>query len=236
VGLDVVRRNIKALGGYVTVDSVAGQSTTFALTLPLTLAIIDGLIVRTGSERYIVPITSVVESVRPARQQVSTIQERGEVIDVRGVLLPLIRLSEFAGEEGQRSDQRNLRRLAGAITGHLAGQRRRSADGQGRAEQRRERRRNRVGFGRAHGTSRISPRGSGPLVGSASTGESRAKAQREAVRVHTHAPAVHKDGNGWHPAQAKAEQGAATIEQAKRHAEKTIPMGELVGSGDFKRF
>ena len=97
VGLDVVRRNVHSLGGRVTVDSEAGQSTTFTLTLPLTLAIIDGLIVRTGSQRYIVPITSVLESVQPLPGHLSTVQNRGEVINIRGAFLPLIRLSEFAG-------------------------------------------------------------------------------------------------------------------------------------------
>jgi two-component system chemotaxis sensor kinase CheA len=104
VGLDVVRRNIQSMGGFVSVDSVPGRSTTFSLTLPLTLAIIDGLIIRTGSERYIVPITSVVESVRPARGDVSTIQERGEVINVRGTILPLLRLSDFTKTEPLHSD------------------------------------------------------------------------------------------------------------------------------------
>lgn len=104
VGLDVVRRNIQSMGGFVSVGSVPGRSTTFSLTLPLTLAIIDGLIIRTGSERYIVPITSVVESVRPARGDVSTIQERGEVINVRGTILPLLRLSDFTKTDPQHSD------------------------------------------------------------------------------------------------------------------------------------
>jgi two-component system chemotaxis sensor kinase CheA len=96
VGLDVVRRNVLTLGGRVSVESVPGKSTTFNLILPLTLAIIDGLIVRTGVQRYIVPITSVLECVRPHSQHVSTVQERGEVINVRGKILSLVRLSEFA--------------------------------------------------------------------------------------------------------------------------------------------
>jgi two-component system chemotaxis sensor kinase CheA len=96
IGLDVVRRNVLALGGRVSVESSAGKSTAFVLTLPLTLAIIDGLIVRTGADRYIVPITSVLECVRPHPEHISTVQERGEVINVRGTILPLVRLSEFA--------------------------------------------------------------------------------------------------------------------------------------------
>jgi two-component system chemotaxis sensor kinase CheA len=102
MGLDVVRRNIQELGGHVAVESEPGQSTSFILTLPLTLAIIDGLIIRTDSERYIVPITSIVESVRPARKDVFTIQSRGEVINVRGMLLPIVRISEFAGSNSSQ--------------------------------------------------------------------------------------------------------------------------------------
>lgn len=96
VGLDVVRRNAQALGGRVSVESVAGQSTSFILTLPLTLAIIDGLIVRTGTERFVVPIMSVIESIRARPEHISTVHGRGEMINVRGTILPLIRLSEFA--------------------------------------------------------------------------------------------------------------------------------------------
>ena len=107
VGLDVVRRNVQALGGRVAVDSVAGQSTEFTLTLPLTLAIIDGLIVRTGTERYIVPITSVVESLQPKCGQVSTVHARGEVITVRDAHLPLVRLSRFAGVTPEYNDPCN---------------------------------------------------------------------------------------------------------------------------------
>ena len=107
VGLDVVRRNTQALGGRVSVESVAGQSTTFVMTLPLTLAIIDGLIVRTGTERFVVPIMSVIESVRPSPEHVSTVQGRGEMINVRGTILPLVRLSDFARVAPDFSDAHN---------------------------------------------------------------------------------------------------------------------------------
>lgn len=99
VGLDVVRKNVQALGGRVAVTSTPGQGTTFELIMPLTLAIIDGLIVRVGQESFIVPITSVLEALRPARKQVSTVQGRGELVEVRGAHLPIVRLAEFAGVE-----------------------------------------------------------------------------------------------------------------------------------------
>lgn len=96
VGLDVVRRNVQSLGGRVEVTSSTGEGTTFELIMPLTLAIIDGLIARVGNERFIVPISSVLESIRPQKNHVSTVQGRGEIIEVRGAHLPLMRISEFA--------------------------------------------------------------------------------------------------------------------------------------------
>lgn len=96
VGLDVVKHNVESLGGRVSVSSIPGQSTTFTLVLPLTLSIIDGLVVKVGQERYIVPIASVIESLRPVRTQCSTVHGRGEMIEVRGNHLPMIRLSDYA--------------------------------------------------------------------------------------------------------------------------------------------
>jgi two-component system chemotaxis sensor kinase CheA len=90
-----VRRGARSLGGRVSVTTHAGQLTSFRLTLPLTLAIAEALVVRVGMERFIVPITSVVELLRPTRDQVSTVCEKGEVIGVRGEHLRLIRLAQF---------------------------------------------------------------------------------------------------------------------------------------------
>jgi two-component system chemotaxis sensor kinase CheA len=92
VGMDVVRKNVEALRGRIDIQSTVGVGTTFTIHLPLTLAVIDGLIVRAGSERYIIPITSIEQSIRPKAEQVSTIQERGEMCLIRGRLLPLTRL------------------------------------------------------------------------------------------------------------------------------------------------
>jgi len=92
VGMDVVRQNIEALHGRIDIQSVAGKGTTFTIHLPLTLAVIDGLIVKVGAERYILPLTSVEQSIRPTPQQLSTAQERGEMCLVREHLLPLYRL------------------------------------------------------------------------------------------------------------------------------------------------
>ena len=94
VGLDVVRRNIEKLRGCVDISSTAGQGTVFRITLPLTLAIIDGLIVKVGEERYIIPTLSVRESFRPHADMISRVQGAAEVVNVRGRLIPLLRLYE----------------------------------------------------------------------------------------------------------------------------------------------
>ena len=97
VGLDVVRRNIERLRGRVEISSQPGQGTLFKLSLPLTLAIIDGFIVRVGEERYIIPTLSVRESFRPQPGMISMIQNKAEVVNVRGRLIPLLRLNEAFG-------------------------------------------------------------------------------------------------------------------------------------------
>ncbi len=97
VGMDVVKRNIETLGGTVGIQTVAGQGTTFTLKLPLTLAIIDGLTVRVGPETYIVPLLSVVESIQPRRSAVQTVAGQGEVVNVREVYHPVVRLAGVFG-------------------------------------------------------------------------------------------------------------------------------------------
>jgi two-component system chemotaxis sensor kinase CheA len=95
VGMDVVRRNIEKLRGKIDIDSVPGQGTTFSIFLPLTLAIIDGMIVSVGGERYIIPTLAVRESFRPRTEMLSTVHERGEMVNVRGKLCPLLRLYDY---------------------------------------------------------------------------------------------------------------------------------------------
>jgi two-component system chemotaxis sensor kinase CheA len=103
VGLDVVKRNIGKLRGRVEVASTPGQGTVFVLKLPLTLAIIDGLVVGVGAERYIVPVSSVVEVLRPAREAVSTVRNQGEMVLVRGKLVPVVRLGQRFGVSARAS-------------------------------------------------------------------------------------------------------------------------------------
>ncbi|RAN74667.1 chemotaxis protein CheA [Bacillus sp. SRB_336] len=92
VGMDVVRRNVRDLGGSVGVRSVSGKGSTFTITLPLTLAIIDGLVTAVGHERYIVPLTSIVESLRLRADVVRKIAGGGEVFHFRDEYLPIMRL------------------------------------------------------------------------------------------------------------------------------------------------
>ena len=92
VGMDVVRRHIEKLRGRVEIRSVKGRGTTFALKLPLTLAIIDGLVVGVGEERYIAPLFAVREVLRPTAETIWTVQQRSEMALIRGELLPVLRL------------------------------------------------------------------------------------------------------------------------------------------------
>lgn len=94
VGMDVVRGSINKLRGRIDIDSTLGEGTEFNIFLPLTLAIIDGMLVGVGAERFILPTLTIRESLRPQPGMVSTVQGKGEVICVRGRLIPLVRLSE----------------------------------------------------------------------------------------------------------------------------------------------
>lgn len=95
VGMDVVKRNITAMGGTVDIRSAAGFGTTISISLPLTLAILDGMSIRSGEEIYILPLSFVVESLQPAPEDVRDIAGRGRVLKVRGEYLPLIPLHQM---------------------------------------------------------------------------------------------------------------------------------------------
>jgi len=97
VGMDVVRRNIDALRGRVEIATEQGKGTTFSIRLPLTLAVLDGLIVGVGRERFVMPTTGVRESLRPLPAHVHNVQGSPRVVQVRDSLLPLISLGELFG-------------------------------------------------------------------------------------------------------------------------------------------
>ncbi|MGF1454285.1 MAG: chemotaxis protein CheA [Alphaproteobacteria bacterium] len=100
VGMDVVRRNIQGLGGRITIDSVQGQGTRIVLTLPLTLAVLDGMVIMLGGERYILPLTGILECVRPTRTDLRTLASGVQVLSIRGAFIPLIYLGSRLGIPG----------------------------------------------------------------------------------------------------------------------------------------
>lgn len=95
VGMDVVRKNIQSLGGTVDIDSALGEGTKVTIRLPLTLAILDGMSVRVGSEIYILPLNSVVESLQPQAEDLKAMGGETRVLRVRGEFLPLVSVHEF---------------------------------------------------------------------------------------------------------------------------------------------
>lgn len=97
VGMDVVRSNVESLGGRLEIASVPGQGTTFTMTLPLTLAILDGMIVRIENQRFVLPLANVVEAVRPEKGQVRSVTPNTETMELRGRYLPVKRLSDLFG-------------------------------------------------------------------------------------------------------------------------------------------
>jgi two-component system chemotaxis sensor kinase CheA len=103
VGMDVVRSNVEALGGRVEISSTPGEGTTFTMILPLTLAILDGMIVRLSGQRLVLPLANVIEAVRPEPGQIRPMTPTSEVIELRGNYLPIRRLSEtFCKEANDR--------------------------------------------------------------------------------------------------------------------------------------
>lgn len=103
VGMDVVRKNIQALGGTIDIESEEGVGTTFTIRLPLTLAILDGQSVVVGDEIYIVPLVSIIESIQIKPQMINLVAGRGEVFRLRERYLPVIRLNEIFGIPNARA-------------------------------------------------------------------------------------------------------------------------------------
>jgi two-component system, chemotaxis family, sensor kinase CheA len=95
VGMDVVRRNIDALRGRVDIQTTLGAGTTFFIKLPLTLAIVEGLMLKVGQERFVLPTFAVRESLRPRADQVHTVQGQPRMLQVRDSLVPLVRLGDL---------------------------------------------------------------------------------------------------------------------------------------------
>lgn len=104
VGMDVVKRNIEGVRGRIITSSTPGRGTTFRLVLPLTLAIIDGMVVRCGDERFILPTLNIVESLQPTANMLFSISGVHEHILVRGQTLPLVRLNRLLEVSGGEAD------------------------------------------------------------------------------------------------------------------------------------
>ena len=120
VGLDVVWKHVQKLRGRIEVESETGRGTTFRIIVPLTLAIIDGLKVRVGVEDYIVPLFCVKEIFRPTEDTLSTVHALGEMVLVRDVLLPIVRLHErFAVVPRTKRLTEGVLLVIESSTGHL---------------------------------------------------------------------------------------------------------------------
>jgi two-component system chemotaxis sensor kinase CheA len=104
VGMDVVRRNVEALRGRIDIQTSAGCGTTFTIRLPLTLAIVDGLVLSVGAERFVIPTFAVRESLRALPEQVHTLEGRPRLVCVRDRLIPLLHLGSVFGIAGARTD------------------------------------------------------------------------------------------------------------------------------------
>jgi two-component system, chemotaxis family, sensor kinase CheA len=97
VGMDVVRKHVEKLRGRIEITSAINKGTIFFLHLPLTLAVIEGLVVLVGDHRYIIPIFSIQELMRPTAEILFTVKGRDEMVLIRGELLPVVRLHRLLG-------------------------------------------------------------------------------------------------------------------------------------------
>jgi len=104
VGMDVVRQNVQALGGRITISSRPGRGSVFTLALPLTLAILDGMIVSVGEQTYVIPLTHILESLRPEPQDIKPLGRNRHMLDVRGAFLPVQSVGDQLGIRGAESD------------------------------------------------------------------------------------------------------------------------------------
>ena len=109
VGMDVVKRNLEDVNGQIEIKSTPGAGSIFKLSLPLTLAIIDGMVVKVGGQRYVIPTISIVRSVQPKSGDINTVLNRGEMMQLPDRLLPIIRLAQLFEIEDDHPD------LIGAI-------------------------------------------------------------------------------------------------------------------------
>jgi two-component system chemotaxis sensor kinase CheA len=108
VGMDVVKKNIESLRGQVEIQSEPGKGSVFRMSLPLTLAIIDGMVLRAGQEIYVIPTVSIVRSIKPDPKDISTVFNRGRVLGLQGKLIPLYRLTRLYNIDDSSEDNAEL--------------------------------------------------------------------------------------------------------------------------------
>ena len=104
VGMDVVKQAVEKLRGKIDIESTQGKGTTVIVSFPLTLAIIDGMMVKVGREIFIIPTMAIRQALRPARAHYNVVVNKGETINVMGQLLPLVRLYDLLGIEPEKKD------------------------------------------------------------------------------------------------------------------------------------
>ena len=104
VGMDVVRRSIQALGGRITISSRPGNGTTFSLSLPLTLAVLDGMVVTVAGQTLVVPLSAIVETLQPKAADVHGLGEKARVIAIRGSFIPLVDVGSVLGYRDEEAD------------------------------------------------------------------------------------------------------------------------------------
>jgi two-component system chemotaxis sensor kinase CheA len=104
VGMDVVKRNISAMGGVVEIRSAMGFGTTISIALPLTLAILDGMTVSLGSSIYVIPLNLIVETLQPKLEDIKTVTGEGRMVHVRGEYLPIIALHSLFNQHTDITD------------------------------------------------------------------------------------------------------------------------------------
>ncbi|TAL47506.1 MAG: chemotaxis protein CheA [Methylovulum sp.] len=105
VGMDVVRRNIEALGGNIEISSEVGKGTTIAIHLPLTLAILDGQSVAVGDETYIVPLVSIIESINITEKMLNKVAGKGETFRLRNQYIPIIRMHKIFNVQSRNASK-----------------------------------------------------------------------------------------------------------------------------------
>jgi two-component system chemotaxis sensor kinase CheA len=120
VGMDVVKRNIEGLGGRVELESSPGFGTRTVIRLPLTLAILDGMSVGVGGETFIIPITTVIESLQPNLDDIRTLAGDSRMVHIRGEYLPLISLADTFGLDGVKDITKGLLVVVEAEEGKAA--------------------------------------------------------------------------------------------------------------------